>query len=194
MNRSLLILILACFSLVASGRVYGAPAQEKPAPQKPLAGQFSLTSTAFNNGAQIPEHFTCKGADTNPPLLIRNTPKGTRSLVLTVKEPDNPITPWTHWLVYNIPPGTPEVKESAVPGTQAFNDFGNFYYGGPCTFDAKEHHFVFTVYALTDTLDDVNEGATLDMVEKAMKGKVLDKAVLIGTYQNPLWGKEDAPL
>ena len=141
-----------------------------------------------------PEQYTCKGEDTNPPLLIQNTPKGTRSLVLTVVEPDNPITPWTHWLVFNIDPGMRQVKATDVPGTQALNDFGNFYYGGPCTFDAKKHHFIFTVYALSETLDDVTEGATRDVVEKAMKGRIIDKAILVGVYQNPLWGKEDLPL
>jgi Raf kinase inhibitor-like YbhB/YbcL family protein len=162
--------------------------------EKPIMDQFSLSSPVFHNGGPIPEHNTCKGADTNPTLSIHNIPKGTKSMVLTVREPDNPITPWTNWLVYNIDPGTREVKEGAVPGTQALNDFGNFYYGGPCPFDAKRRHYVFTVYALNDTLDDVNEGATFDIVEKAMKNKIIDKAVLVGIYQNPLWDTEDTPL
>ena len=192
MNRSFLVLILAC-SIFGGGILFAHAAQD-PMDVKPASAGFMLTSPAFHNGGQIPEQYTCKGSDTNPPLVIKNTPQGTRSLVLTVREPDNPITPWTHWLVYNINPSTREVKESTVPGTQALNDFGNFYYGGPCTFDAKKHHFVFAVYALKDALDDVNEGATMDIVDKAMKGKIIDKAVLVGTYQNPLWGKGDSPL
>lgn len=191
MSRSFIVLVLAC-CMSAWGVL--AEAQEPSLSRKPLIEQFTLTSPAFNNGGQIPEQYTCKGADTNPPLLISNTPLGTRSFVLTVREPDNPITPWTNWLVYNIPPDVREIKEGAVPGTQALNDFGNFYYGGPCAFDAKKHHYIFAIYALNDVLDDVNEGATIDVVEKAMRGKIIEKAIIVGIYQNPLWGKDDAPL
>jgi Raf kinase inhibitor-like YbhB/YbcL family protein len=191
MNRPFITLILAVFVLSWG---FPATAANDLTVEVPVITPFTLTSPAFHNGGHIPEEYSCKGADTNPILWIYNTPKGTRSLVLTVREPDNPITNWTHWLVYNIDPGVREIKQGAVPGTQALNDFGNFYYGGPCTFDAKKHHFVFTMYALNDTLDDVNEGATMDIVEKSMRGKIIDKAVLVGIYQNPLWGQEDAPL
>jgi Raf kinase inhibitor-like YbhB/YbcL family protein len=188
-----LLLISAMAFLVIYAPHFSA-AQDAGADQPSTSGKFILSSSTFVNGGQIPEQYTCKGADTNPLLLIKNTPKGTRSLVLTVVEPDNPITPWAHWLVFNINPGVREIKPGAVPGTQALNDFGNFYYGGPCAFDAKKHHFIFTVYALTDTLDEVLEGATRDVLEKAMQGKIIDKAILVGIYQNPLWGKEDLPL
>lgn len=182
MIRALFILMLAC-CLTWFPSITGA-----------VDGNFTLTTTAFPNGGQIPEQYTCKGADTNPLLLIDNTPRNARSLVLTVVEPDNPITPWTHWLVFNINPDISKIKPGDVPGTQALNDFGNFYYGGPCAFDAKKHHFIFTVYALSDALDEVTEGATRDVVEKAMRGKIIDKAVLVGIYQNPLWGKDEPPL
>jgi Raf kinase inhibitor-like YbhB/YbcL family protein len=191
MNKIFLIVALAC-SVLCLGMP--ATAGEVLLTQKPLIERFALTSPAFNNGGEIPEHYTCKGADTNPPLAIHNTPKGTRTLLLTVREPDNPITPWTNWLVYNIDASTREVKEGTVPGTQALNDFGNFYYGGPCTFDAKKHHFVFTVYALSEYLGDITEGDTMDIFEKTIQGKVIDKAILVGTYQNPLWGKDEPPL
>ena len=187
MKTMILVPILTCLMISAG---WLANAAEDPAGKN----VFSLTSPVFSNGGQIPEKYTCKGADTNPPLSIRNIPDGTHALLLTVREPDNPITPWTNWLVYNIDPNLHDIKEGSVPGIQALNDFGNFYYGGPCTFDAKKHHYVFAVYALSESLDDINEGATMDIVEKAMKSKVIAKAILIGIYQNPLWGKEDAPL
>ncbi len=157
-------------------------------------GRFSLTSPVFHDGEAIPEAYTCKGADINPPLEISNPPVGVHEFVLTVREPDNPIGPWSHWLVFHISPATRMIAQNSGPGTQALNDFGNFYYGGPCVFDAKPHHFVFTVFALNDLLDNVNEGSTLDVLEKAMRGKVIGKAQLIGTYRNPLWGQDDPPL
>jgi Raf kinase inhibitor-like YbhB/YbcL family protein len=183
--------LVIVFSFGLSAQAMAAPAVT---PLKPAADAFSLTSPAFAQGEQIPELYTCKGGDFNPPLDIHNVPPGTRSLVLVVRNPDNPITPWSHWLVYNIRPTTRQIKENSDPGTQALNDFGNFYYGGPCVFDAKEHHYIFTLYALNKYLEDVNEGATFDMIEKAMKGKIIAATQLDGTYQNPLWGKDDPPL
>ncbi len=174
--------------------VLGASFLMRPLWAAEKEGLFSLTSPEFLNGESIPETYTCKGADINPPLEIRNPPAGTQMFVLTVREPENPLGPWSHWLVYNIPPGLRKIGQNSVPGTQALNDFGNFYYGGPCVFDAKPHRFIFTLYALNDFLDNVNEGSTIDVIEKAMKGKIIGKAQIIGTYMNPLWGRDDPPL
>ncbi len=186
MRRTLLSFSLV-FSLLSVPSVHGAE-------HTPLIEQFAVTSPVFNNGGDIPDLYTCRGGDINPPLQIHNAPQGTRSLVIVVREPGNPITPWTHWIVYNIRPGVRDIKQGTVPGIQALNDFGNFYYGGPCVFDAAEHRFEFTVYALKSYLDDVNEGATFDILEKAMKGKILASAQMVGIYQNPLWGQDDQPL
>ncbi|MFH0754031.1 MAG: YbhB/YbcL family Raf kinase inhibitor-like protein [Candidatus Omnitrophota bacterium] len=165
-----------------------------PLPAQAAEVPFSVTSPAFVDGGEIPEIYTCKGNDLNPALAWHHPPKGTKSFVIIVLSPDNPIMPWTHWLVYNISPAVRQVKVNEVPGTQALNDFGNFYFGGPCAFDAREHHFDFIVYALSSYLDDVTEGATRDVLEKAMKGKILAKAQITGVYRNPLWGADEKPL
>lgn len=151
------------------------------------ANTMTLTSSAFLNEAAIPDRYTCKGGDLNPPLSITGIPEGTKSLALIVFDPHGVVGPWVHWVVFNIPPETTEIVENSVPGVQALNDFGNFYYGGPCLADQKVHRFVFTVYALSAVLTDVTEGATKDTLEKAMVGKILAKAELAGTYQNLNW-------
>jgi len=148
---------------------------------------FSLTSSVFKPGETIPDNYTCRGADTNPPLTIRNTPPGTKSMALIVYDPDGITGVWVHWVVFNIPPALVDIRERVPPGTQALNDFGNFYYGGPCPPDQKVHHYAFTLYALNAFLDSVNEGATKDTLEKAMAGKVIAKAELTGIYQNINW-------
>lgn len=108
-------------------------------------------------------------------------------MALTVHDPDGLAGAWVHWVVFNIPPDTLAVKEKTVLGTEALNDFGNFYYGGPCPPDQKLHHYIFTLYALNVFLDSVNEGATKDTLEKAMAGKIIAKAALTGVYQNVNW-------
>jgi hypothetical protein len=156
------------------------PAEEKPAPELP----FRLTSSAFEDGQPIPNKHTCKGADFSPPLLIQNAPKGTKSMVLTVHDPEGVVGLWVHWVVFAIPGDAIAIPEKFPLGVQALNDFGNFYYNGPCLQDQKLHKFIFTIYALNSELPDETEGATMDTLLKAIQGKVIAKAELIGTYQN----------
>ncbi|MFL5271304.1 MAG: YbhB/YbcL family Raf kinase inhibitor-like protein, partial [Anaeromyxobacteraceae bacterium] len=51
---------------------------------------FSLTSSAFHNGGDIPSVYTCEGKDTSPPLAWSGAPAGTKSLALVVDDPDAP--------------------------------------------------------------------------------------------------------
>lgn len=148
------------------------------------ASVFALTSPAFVDNAPIPDRYTCRGSNLNPPLRVSHTPQGARSLVLTVHDPDGLSGEWVHWVVFNIPPEVIEIPENSVPGTQALNDFGNFYYGGPCPPDDKQHHYVFMLYALKAPLGMVNEGATKDIVDKAMRGLIMARSQLTGVYQN----------
>lgn len=108
-------------------------------------------------------------------------------MALTAHDPDGFTGVWVHWVVFNIPPNTTDIKEKSVPGTQALNDFGNFYYNGPCPPDQKVHHYIFTLYALNVFLVNVNEGSTKDTLEKAMAGKIIARAELTGIYQNINW-------
>ena len=100
---------------------------------------LEIKSPVFDNGGIIPKTYTCDGRNINPPLLWKDIPKGTKSLVLIVHDPDAPIGDFTHWLVYKIPPsvkGLPEglprkpILKHGIE--QGLNDFGFVGYGGPC--------------------------------------------------------------
>ena len=187
MRRYFLAAVLLMVMFNASGQAQPMAVSSASTLDTVSSTTFSLVSPAFKSGETIPDAHTCRGADMNPPLSIRNIPFGTKSMALTVHDPDGVYGTWVHWVVYNIPPDLAEIKERIPPGTQALNDFGNFYYGGPCPPDQKTHHYIFTLYALNSFLDAVNEGATKDTLEKAMAGKILAKAELIGIYQNISW-------
>lgn len=148
---------------------------------------FTLTSPAFQDKATIPDQYTCRGADISPPLHIENVPDGTKSLALTVHDIDGVTGTWVHWVVFNMPAHTVDIAEKDILGIQALNDFGNFYYGGPCPPDHKSHHYIFTLYALREILTEVDEGATMDTLQKAMQGKILGQAALTGLYQKTNW-------
>ena len=169
------ILILTVLGFLSSPIVSWADPQIK---------QFQLTSAAFVDGSVIPKKYTCDGGDINPPLAFRNVPDRARSLALTVSDPDAPEGVWSHWVIYNIPPNTSEIIENTNPGTEGLSDFGKYTYGGPCPPDEKIHHYIFRAYALNKILN-INEGPSINEVEKALQDHIIAKTELIGTYQKP---------
>jgi hypothetical protein len=95
---------------------------------------LTITSPVFKDNGNIPKQYTCDGKDVNPPLVIENIPRGAKSLALIVDDPDAPMGIWVHWVVWNMDPGTSQIKENSVPpgAIQGRNDFRKTSYGGPC--------------------------------------------------------------
>lgn len=143
---------------------------------------LELTSSAFRTGAAIPRRHTADGADVSPPLRWTGAPRGTRSFVLRVEDPDAPGGDWLHWLVWNLPSelrGLPEAV-GATPYPQAVNGFGRVGWGGPKPPRGEgAHRYVFLLRAV-DTLIDPPAGASAEAVEAALHGHVLGQATLTG--------------
>jgi len=143
--------------------------------------KMKITSSAFQEGANIPLKFTCDGADTSPPLQIADGPTGAKSLVLIVDDPDAPTGLFTHWTVWNISPQTSSVGEGSAPnGIQGTNDFGKSGYGGPCP-PSGTHRYYFKIFALDRELD-LPFGAKRGQLDAAMKGHVVAQGELMGRY------------
>lgn len=158
----------------------------------PESMSLSLTSPAFEANGLIPSKYTCDGENVSPELHIEHVPEGTESLILVMDDPDIPdsvkeargIEKFDHWAVYNIPNDTTTIKEGASIGTGAQNSRGTFVYTGPCPPD-REHRYVFRLYAVSGTLNFI-KAPTLDEVEVAAKGMIIESATLIGRYdRNP---------
>ena len=158
---------------------------------QPVDG-FELRSPAFREGAGIPARHTCQGDDVSYALRWSDPPKGTRSFVLIVDDPDapDPAAPrrtWVHWVLYDIPPearGLPAgvVADGLPPGTrQGLNDWRRTGYGGPCP-PIGRHRYLNKLYALDSALGELAKPDKA-RIERAMQGHVLAEAVLIGTYQ-----------
>jgi Raf kinase inhibitor-like YbhB/YbcL family protein len=141
---------------------------------------MKIRSPEFEHNGFIPAKFTCQGQDINPPLIIEDVPEGAKSLVLIVDDPDAPMTTWVHWVLFNIPV-VGKIEEDSILGEQGLNDFGRKDYGGPCP-PSGTHRYFFKIYALDARLDLRGDAGKKD-VEKAMEGRILGKAELIGLYK-----------
>jgi len=148
---------------------------------------MTITSAAFKEGHGIPVHYTCDGKDSSPPLAWSKVPAGTKSFALICDDPDAPMGTWVHWVLYNIPPdvrslpeGVPADKTMSDGSVHGITDFRRFGYGGPCP-PGGTHRYFFKLYAL-DSLTGLDPGASKKALEKAMKGHILSRAELMGTY------------
>src|ERR1700686_5820646 len=106
--------------------------------------KMKITSSAFQEGGTIPEKFSKNGQNVNPELRIEDTPSEAKSLALIVDDPDAPVGLFTHWLVWNVDPKTPEIAENSAPAgaVQGTNDFPKKGYGSPCP-PSGTHRYYF---------------------------------------------------
>jgi Raf kinase inhibitor-like YbhB/YbcL family protein len=143
--------------------------------------KMKITSSAFQEGANIPTKFSCDGANTSLPLQISDVPSEAKSLVLIMDDPDAPSGLFTHWAVWNISPQTSTIAEGTMPkGMQGTNDFGKSGYGGPCP-PSGTHRYYFKIFALDRELD-LSFGAKRGQLDAAMKGHVIAQGELMGRY------------
>ena len=150
---------------------------------------FTLSSSAFQDGATIPTRHSCEGPDVSPALTWTDPPPETKSLALIVDDPDAPVGTWVHWVLYSIPADVRELPEQAGNGgdlangaMQGTTDFRRLGYGGPCPPPGPSHRYFFKLYALDAPLS-LPARATKAQVEKAMQGHILAQAQLIGRYR-----------
>jgi Raf kinase inhibitor-like YbhB/YbcL family protein len=148
---------------------------------------WEFSSTAFEDGGDIPRTYTCDGKDINPPLAWADPPANSQSLALILDDPDAPRGLWIHWVLYNIPPnshglpeGIPMQRALADGSTHGRNSWGRMDYGGPCP-PGGTHRYVFHLYAL-DSMLALPAGATADQVRQALEGHTLGEAGLMGRY------------
>lgn len=153
---------------------------------------LTIRSPAFTDGGEIPSRFTCEGEDVSPALEWSGVPEGTKSLALVVEDPDapDPKAPkmvYVHWVLWGLPPtekGLPEgVAASALPkgAHEGLNDWKRPGYGGPCP-PIGRHRYYFRLYALSDVIEAMPKATRATLLD-ATKGKIVEEAVVMGTYQ-----------
>jgi len=158
--------------------------------------QFEIESDAFKNQAAIPIRFTFQGTSSSPELRWSGVPEGTREFALICEDHDVP-TPKSivHWLVYGIDPSVTELPEnlpkkkilsSPLNVRQGLNSFFFSGYLGPNPgFWDSAHHYRFRLFALRDPIDLVPRAGRTEFY-KAIDGKVIDVAEVVGTYEKTI--------
>jgi Raf kinase inhibitor-like YbhB/YbcL family protein len=128
------------------------------------------------------------GVGESPQVSWSSPPDGTRSLVLLLEDPDAPRGTFTHWLVYNIPPG-PGILAKAQPDTKVLSNdaqqgesstgFRGYY--PPCPPIGPAHRYIFRLYALDSSL--TLPTADRVAIDQAIAGHVLAETEFITTFR-----------
>jgi Raf kinase inhibitor-like YbhB/YbcL family protein len=158
---------------------------------QPTAGPafqtFALQSTAFADGGTLPTDFTCDGVDQSPPLAWSGAPPGTAAYALIEQDDDNKVdnTPFTQWLLYNMPRGVTQLN-AGVPAKplltngsqQGLNGNQTVGYLGPCPKKGDPpHHITFQLFA-QDGYVTIETGASLQAVNDALNGHTIGQTQL----------------
>ncbi len=142
---------------------------------------LSLSSPAFQDQQFIPANYTFQEKDANPPLKISGVPPRAKSLALIMDDPDAPAGTFVHWVVFNLPISAKIIEEGKLPkgAMVGLNTIGQNDYVSPSPPPGKVHHYNFKLYALDIKLS-LAASTTKDMLEKAMKGHIIEQATLTG--------------
>ena len=153
-----------------------------------------VSSDAFADHGPVPARFTDDGAKVSPPLRFALIPGAATSLALIVEDADSPTpAPLCHALAWNIVAEDGGLHEAALdadamPTTRCGIVVGrnSFMALGWLPPDPPKghgpHRYAFQVYAL-DVALDLDEGTGRGALVEALKGHVLAKGLLIGTYE-----------
>lgn len=143
-----------------------------------------IASPAFEPNGSIPAAYTCTGADKSPALEWSGVPAKAKTLALILDDPDAPRGTWTHWTFWDLPAsvaglgeGEAASRRGATEGTTSARTTG---YHGPCP-PSGTHRYVFTLYAVDGKLG-LPATATVEQLRRALQGRVLAQADVMGTF------------
>ncbi len=154
---------------------------------------MKLHSDDISEGEEIPlVHAEPKAGGHNivPQLAWSGIPGGTKSLALTIWDPDAPMEGgYWHWLALDLPVDTNGVERGgALPKAvrELRNDYGYRGYGGPCPPRGQTHRYIVTIWALDVAHLPAPEGAAPAQVEDLLKAHRIDSATLTPVFSSTL--------
>jgi len=138
--------------------------------------------------------FGCEGDNISPALTWSGIPKETKSLAITIYDPDAPTgSGWWHWMVYNMPSHLRRIEQGASQspktkfpkGTKQHRiDYGVAAYGGPCPPKGHgEHRYIITLHALDVESIDIPETSSSALLGYMLNTHSIKTAKKIYYYQ-----------
>ena len=160
------------------------------------APALQVKSAAFGDGQPIPLKHSAYDHGASFPLSWSAAPAGTRSYAIILEDPDvtRPPKPVIHWIAWNIPADVSALREGLPPQDRLTDPDGlrqgpntpgrTGYYGPRPPAGDTPHRYHTQVFAL-DRMLDLPAGADREALLAAMRGHVLAKGVLVGTFARP---------
>jgi Raf kinase inhibitor-like YbhB/YbcL family protein len=143
---------------------------------------------SLSTGAALPDVYTCNGTGDSPQVSWSGIPPEAKSLVLIVDDPDAPVGTLTHWLVYNIPPGSgelaqgqPSLKVLSNNAQQGESSTGSRGYFPPCPPIGSTHHYIFRLYAVD--MDITQPTADRASIDWALTGHTIARTEFTTTFK-----------
>ncbi len=151
------------------------------------AATIKVTSSAFDNGGNIPAEYTCEGKGVAPPISWSTVPPQTKSIAVIVSDPDAPNGTFEHFVAFNLLPERrslpTEAVKSIAPGSAlvtARNSSGTVGFAPICP-PSGRHHYRFEVLAL-DSMLQLPPASDAQAVRAAMQGHVIARGELVGVF------------
>jgi Raf kinase inhibitor-like YbhB/YbcL family protein len=151
--------------------------------------RIAVSSSAFADGQAIPARHSTDGESVSPPLSWQGTPDDTESLVLLIEDADSPTPhPLVHAIAWDLAPADGELPSGALSSSEPQEGLGRNSYlkrtylpldpprgHGP-------HRYAFQVFAC-DCVLTFADAPGRTALREALRGHVLAKGCLIGTYE-----------
>lgn len=145
-------------------------------------GIFALRSPDLAVDGPIPARYGSLGAGSRWPALVWSLPPPEAvELALTLVDDQ---TDEVLWLVGGLDPGEDCIPEGELPddADELSNDLGTAGYSPPALGPSEPARFyVFTLYALDASLDDLPANATTDDVLATIDDRTIATTLLVGT-------------
>ncbi len=140
--------------------------------------------TTFKEGEAIPVKHTGYGKDISPQFKLKNLSDKAKSLVIILEDLSHPIKNFTHWIIWNI-----KADSVILENVSRMNNviqgiaYGLHKYKGPKPPTGKQHNYLFTIYALDNTLN-ISPNIMKKRLLKEIEGHILQKGTIMGTFKN----------
>lgn len=155
---------------------------------------ITLSSSAFEDGGEIPAKFTCDGENISVPLSWSNLPEGTQSVAVVMHDPDTAKGTLYHWGIWAIPADLNQLPEGqATDAEVALGDVTVFQstnvgqtlgYTGPCPPEGDEaHRYIFEIFALDHPGTTFTTPPSAQALLSELQADAQGRASLTGVYK-----------